>query len=54
MMVNALYQKGHADALSFPRVITKNSEQATIKIVEEIRYPQAYEANQIQVPPRAV
>ena len=48
MTIQALSQKGHTDTLSSPRVTTKNSEQATIKIVEEIRYPQAYEANQIQ------
>jgi general secretion pathway protein D len=48
--INALAQKGHADVLSSPRVTTKNSEQATIKVVTEIRYPQAYEANQIQIP----
>ncbi|TAN38103.1 MAG: type II and III secretion system protein, partial [Verrucomicrobia bacterium] len=41
--------KGHADVLSSPRVTTKNSEQAVIKVIKEIRYPQAYEANQIQV-----
>jgi general secretion pathway protein D len=46
--INALSQKGHSDVLSSPRVTTKNSEQATIKVVKEIRYPQAYEANQIQ------
>lgn len=48
MSINAISQKGHADVLSSPRVTTKNSEQATIKVIEEIRYPQAYEANQIQ------
>ena len=50
MAINALEQKGHADVLSVPRVTTKNSEQAVIKVVEEIRYPQSYEANQVQVP----
>ena len=48
MSINAISQKGHTDVLSSPRVTTKNSEQATIKVIEEIRYPQAYEANQIQ------
>ena len=48
MVINALDQKGHTDVLSVPRVTTKNSEQATLKVVKEIRYPQAYEANQIQ------
>jgi general secretion pathway protein D len=48
MAINAISQKGHTDVLSSPRVTTKNSEQATFKVVEEIRYPQAYEANQIQ------
>ena len=48
MAINAISQKGHTDVLSSPRVTTKNSEQATIKVIEEIRYPQAYEANQIQ------
>ena len=33
---------------------TKNSEQAVIKVVEEIRYPQADEANQIEIPALAV
>lgn len=48
LAINAISQKGHADVLSSPRVTTKNNEQATIKVIEEIRYPQAYEANQIQ------
>ena len=48
MTIQALSQKGHTDTLSAPRVTTKNGEQATIKVVTEIRYPQAYEANQIQ------
>ncbi len=48
MALNAISQKGHADVLSSPRVTTKNSELATIEVVTTVRYPQAYEANQIQ------
>ena len=49
MVINAISQSGNTDVLSAPRVTTKAGEQATIKVVKEIRYPQSYEPSQIQI-----
>ncbi|MCX6997857.1 MAG: hypothetical protein NTV49_12415 [Kiritimatiellaeota bacterium] len=54
VVVNALSQKGNSDVLSAPRVTTKAGEQATIKVVKEIRYPQSYEPAQIQIADQGV
>lgn len=47
MVVHALEQKGALDVLSSPRVTTKNSVAATIKVIEEIIYPTEYESQQV-------
>jgi len=46
VILHALQQETDADVLSAPKITTVNNQQATIKIVEEIRYPDEYEVTQ--------
>jgi general secretion pathway protein D len=47
LVIHALSQKKGIDLMSAPKVTTKSGVQATVKIVNEFKYPKAYDQPQI-------
>jgi general secretion pathway protein D len=47
LVIHALNQKKGIDLMSAPKVTTKSGVQATVKIVNEFKYPKAYDQPQI-------
>jgi general secretion pathway protein D len=47
LVIRALNQKKGIDLMSAPKVTTKSGVQATVKIVNEFKYPKAYDQPQI-------